>query len=178
MQCRQKYNWRKMALKNNFEPLLFHSWYILCCCCSVIKSSLTLSTPWTAAGQALHPTLSPRVHSNSCPLSRWYSLIISFSATPFSLPSIFLSIMAFYNELIYHIRWPKYWSFNISLANEYPRLIFIRIDWFDLFTVQGALKRHLEHHDLEASILWHSAFFMVQLSHLYRTTRKTTALII
>ena len=94
------------------------------------------------------------------------------------LPSIFLSIRAFSNELILHIRWPKFWSvsFSISPSKEYPGLISFRIDWFDLLAVQGALKSLLQHHNLKASILWHSVFFMVQLSHPYMTAGKTIAL--
>ena len=81
------------------------------------------------------------------------------------------------NELALRIRWPKYWSFsfNISSSNEYSELISFRIDWFDLLAVQGALKRLLQQHSPKASILWHSAFLMVQLSHLYMTTGKTNA---
>ena len=94
------------------------------------------------------------------------------------LPSIFLSIRAFSNELILHIRWRKFWSvsFSISPSKEYPGLISFRIDWFDLLAVQGALKSLLQHYNLKASILWHSVFFMVQLSHPYMTTGKTIAL--
>ena len=81
-------------------------------------------------------------------------------------PSIFPSIMVFLNELALHIRWPKYWSFsfNISPSNEHPGLISFRMDWLDLFAVQGILKSLLQHHSSKASILQHSAFFIVQLS--------------
>ena len=84
------------------------------------------------------------------------------------LPSIFPSIRVFPNESVLHIRWPKYWSFsfNISPSNEHPGLIFFRMDWLDLLAVQGTLKSLLQHHSLKASILWHSAFFTVQLSHV------------
>ena len=93
-------------------------------------------------------------------------------------PSIFPSIRVFSNESVLHIRWPKYWSFSfrISPSNEYPGLISFRIDWFDLPAVQGMLKSLLQHHSLKVSILQHSAFFMVQLSHVYMTTGKTIAL--
>ena len=96
------------------------------------------------------------------------------------LPSIFPSIRVFSNESALCIRWPKYWnfSFSISPSNEFSRLISFRIDWFALFAVQGTLKRLLQHHNSKASFLWHSAFFMVQLSHLYMTTGKTIALAI
>ena len=94
------------------------------------------------------------------------------------LPSIFPSIRVFSNESALRIRWPKYWSFrfNISLSNEHPRLISFRMDWLDLFAIQGTLKSLLQHHSSKASILQHSAFFIVQLSHPYMTTGKTIAL--
>ena len=93
---------------------------------------------------------------------------------PLLLPLIFPSIRVFSNESVLHIRWPKYWSFsfNISPSNE-PSF---RMDWLDLLAVQGTLKSLLQHHSSKASILWHSAFFMVQLSHPYMTTGKTIAL--
>ena len=92
------------------------------------------------------------------------------------LPSTFPSIRVFSNESILHIRWPKYWglSFSISPSNEYSGLISFRIDWFNLLAVQGTLKSLLQHHSSKASILQHSAFFIVQ--HLYVTTGKTIAL--
>ena len=91
------------------------------------------------------------------------------------LPSIFPSIRVFSNELALHIRWPKYWSlsFSISPSNEYSGLISFRIDWLDFLVVQGTLKSLLQHHSSKASIFQCSAFFMVQLSHLYMTTGKT-----
>ena len=94
------------------------------------------------------------------------------------LPSIFPSIRVFSNEPALHIRWPKYWSFsfNISPTNEYPELNSFRMDWLDSLAVQGTLETLLQHHSSKASILWHSAFFTVQLSHPYMTTGKTIAL--
>ena len=94
------------------------------------------------------------------------------------LSSIFPSIRVFSNESVLHIRWPKYWrfSFNISPFNEYSGLISFRMDWLDLLAVQGAFKSFLQHHSSKASILWYSAFFMVQLLHPYMTIGKTTAL--
>ena len=94
------------------------------------------------------------------------------------LPSIFPSIRVFSNESALCIRWPKYWnfSFSISPSNEYSGLTSFRIDWVDLLAVQGTLKSLLQHHSSKASILQHSGFFMVQLSHPYMTTGKTTAL--
>ena len=94
------------------------------------------------------------------------------------LPSIFPSIRVFSNELVLHIRWPKYWSFSFSSSssNAYPELISFRIDWFDLHAVQGTLKNFLQLHSSKASILQPLAFFMVQFSHPYTTTGKTIAL--
>ena len=96
------------------------------------------------------------------------------------LPLIFPSMRVFSNGLALCIRWPKYWSFSFStsLSNEYSGLISLRIDWSDLLAIQGILKSLLQHHSSKALILWHSAFFMVQLSHLYMTTGKTIALAI
>ena len=97
---------------------------------------------------------------------------------PLLLPSVFHSIRVFSNESALRIRWPKYWSFsfNISPSNEYSGLISFRIDWMDLLAAHGTLKSLLQHHSSKASILWCSAFFIVQLSHPYMTTRKTIAL--
>ena len=99
-------------------------------------------------------------------------------SSPSPLVFIFPSIRVFSNESALRIRWSKYWSFsfNISPSNEYSRLISFRMDWFDLLSVQGTLKSLLKHHSSKASILWHSALFIVQLSHLYITTGKTRAL--
>ena len=94
------------------------------------------------------------------------------------LPSILPSIRVFSNESILYIRWPKDWSFifNISPSNEYSGLISFRMDWLDLLAVQGTLTSLLQHHSSKASVLWHSAFLIVQLSHPYMTTEKTIAL--
>ena len=93
-------------------------------------------------------------------------------------PSIFPSIRVFSNESTLSMRWSKYWHFSLSISpsNEHPGLISFRMDWLDLLAVQGTLKSLLQHHTLKASILWHSAFFTVQLSHPYMTTGKTIAL--
>ena len=98
--------------------------------------------------------------------------------SPFLPPPIFPSIRVFSNESVLLIRWPKYWSFNFSISpsNKYSGLISFRMDWLDLIAVQETLKSLLQHHSSKASILWHSAFFMVQLSHPYMTTGKTKAL--
>ena len=94
------------------------------------------------------------------------------------LPSIFPSISVFLNESTLHMRWPKYWSFSFSISpsNEYSGMTSFRIDWLDLLTVQGTLKGLFQLHNSKASILQHSAFFMVQLSHPYMTSGKTVAL--
>ena len=94
------------------------------------------------------------------------------------LPSPFPSIRVFSKELVLHIRWPNYWSFSFSISpsNEYSELISFTIDWFDILAVQGPLKSHLQHHSSKASVLQCSAFLIVQLSHPYVTTGKTTAL--
>ena len=94
------------------------------------------------------------------------------------LPSTFPSIRVFSNESVHSIRWPKIWSFSFSInsSNEYSGLISFRMDWLNLLAVQGTLKSLLQHHSSKASILWRSAFFIVQLSHPYMTTGKTIAL--
>ena len=99
-------------------------------------------------------------------------------SSPLLLPSVFPSIRVFSNESILYIRWPKYWnfSFSISPSNEYLGQISFRIDWFDLLAAQGTLKNLLQHHSSKASTLWHSAFFIVQLSHPYMTAGKNIVL--
>jgi len=103
---------------------------------------------------------------------------LSLCHTLLLLPSIFPSIRVFSNESALLIRWPKSWSFsfNISPTNKHPELIYFRMDWLDLLAVQGTAKSLLQHHSSKASILWHSAFSIVQLSHPYMTTGKTIAL--
>ena len=145
--------------------------------CSVVSDSL-----WPHGLQLARPPCpspTPGVYSNSCPLSWWCHPTILSSVVPFSSwPSILPSIRVFSNESALRIRWPQYWSFsfNISPSNEHPGLISFRMDWIDLLAVQGILKSLLQHHSWRASILQHSAFFTVQLSHPYMTTGKTTAL--
>ena len=132
-------------------------------------------TPWTAALQA---SLSITNTQSLLKLMSIESVMPSNHIIPchplLLLPSVFPSVRSFSNESALCIRWPKYWS--ISPSNEYSGLISFKIDWFDLFAVQGTLKSHLQHHSSKASILWHSALFMVQLSHPYMTTGKTRAL--
>ena len=136
-------------------------------------------TPWTAACQA---SLS---NTNSQSLLKLMSIEwvmpsnhLILCCPLHLLPSIFPRIRVFSNESALHIRWPKYWNFSFSISppNEYSGLISFRLDWWDLLAVQWTLKSLLQHHSSKASILWHSAFFLVQLSHPYMTTGKTIAL--
>ena len=158
---------------------------ILLCICLQFHSVQSLScvqlfvTPWTAVHQA---SLSI-TNSQSLPKLMSIQLVMPSNhlilCRPLLLlPSIFPSIRVFSDESAYHIRWPKYWSFsfNISPSNEHPGLISFRMDWLDLLAVQGTLKSLLQHHISKASVLQCSAFFIVQLSHPYMTTRKTRAL--
>ena len=137
------------------------------------------ATPWTAACQA---SLSI---TNSWSLLKFMSIVSVMPSNhlilccPLLLPSsIFPSIRVFSSESVLRIRWPKYWSFSLSLSpsNEYSGLISFLIDWLDLLVVQRTLKSLLQHHSSKASVLWCSAFFMVQLLHPYMTTGKTIAL--
>ena len=118
-----------------------------------------------------HPLLLPSIF----PTIRVFSneLILCIICHPLLLPSIFPTIRVFSNELILCIRWPKYWSFSVSPSNEYSGLISFRVDWLDLLAVQGTLKNLLQHHSSKASVLQHSAFFMVQLSYPYMASGKT-----
>ena len=131
-------------------------------------------TPWTAAHQAslsiTNSWSSPKLMSIESVIPS--SLLILCHLL--LVPSIFPSIKAFSNESVLCIRWPKYWSFTfrISPSNEHPGLISFRMDWLDHLTIQGTLKSLLQHHSSKASILRHSAFFIVQLLHPYKTTWK------
>ena len=143
-----------------------------------LPSRVQLSaTPWTAARQAsLSTTKSWSLLKLMSIESVWPSSHLMLCHPLLLLPSIIPNIRVFSNESVLHIRWPKYWSFSISPSNEYSGLISFRMGWFDLPVVQGTLKSLLQHHSLKASILWCSAFFMVQFSHPYMTTGKTIAL--
>ena len=137
------------------------------------------ATPWTAARQAsLSITNSQSLLKLMSIESVMPSNHLFFCHPLLLLPSIFPRIRVFSKESVLHIRWPKYWSssFNISPSNEYSELISFRIDWFDLLAVQGTLKSIFQHHSSKASILWCSAFFVVQLSPPYMTSGKTIAL--
>ena len=132
------------------------------------------ATQWTAACQA---SLSFTISWGLLRLMSIESMMPSYHFTlchPLLLLSIFPSIRIFSNESALCIRWPKYWSFSISPYNEYLGLISFRIDWFDIFAVQGTLKSLLQHYSLKVSILQHSVF-MIQFSHPYMTTGKTIA---
>ena len=139
------------------------------------------ATPWTAARQA---SLSITNSWNSPKLMSIESVMPSshliLCCPLLLLPPIPPSIRVFSDELTLHMRWPKYWSFSFSISpsNEHPGLISFRMDWLDLLAIQGTLKSLLQHHSSKASILQHSAFFMVQLSQLYTTTGKTITLTI
>ena len=138
-------------------------------------------TPWTAAHQA---SLSFSISQNLFRLIPFELMMPSNHLIPcyplLLLPSIFPSIRVFSNESALRIRWPKYWSFSFSISpsSGYSELICFRIDWFDLLTAQGTLKSLLEPHRSETSILQCSAYFMVQLAHLFMTAGKTIALTI
>ena len=143
----------------------------ICCSVQFSHSCVRLfATPWTAPCQAsLSITNSWSLLKLMSNMSVMPSNHLIFCHPLLLLPSLFPSIMVFYNESALRIRWPKYWSFNfnISLSNEHSGLISFRMDWLDLLAVQGTLKSLLQQHSSKASILRHSAFFTVQLSHPY-----------
>ena len=124
------------------------------------------------------PSPAPRVYLNLCPWVRDAIQPSHLLSSPSPLPSIFPSIRVFSAESALCIRWPQYWSFSFSISpsNEHPGLISFRMNWLDLLAVQGTLKSLLQHNSSKASILQHSAFFIVQLSHPYITTGKIIAL--
>ena len=149
------------------------------CCCPVMSNSLRPHGLQHARPACPSPT--PRACSeNSCLSSQWCHTAISFCRPPILLPSIFPSIRVFSNESGLCIRWPQYWSFNFSISpsSECSGLISFRIDWLDLLAVQGILTSLLQHHSSKASVLWCSAFFMVQLSNACMTTRRKHSLTI
>ena len=152
-----------------------------CCWCLVSKYVWLFETPWTAACQtSLSLTISqslPKFMSIELVMPSNHLILCHHSLL---LPSVVSSIRVFSNELALHFRWPKYWSFSFSISpsNQYSGLISFRIDWFDLFAVQGTLKSLLQYHKSKASVIQFSAFSMVQLSHRYMTAGKTIALTI
>ena len=136
-------------------------------------------TPWTAACQA---SLSITNSQSLLKLMSIESVMppshLILGCLLLLLPPIPPSIRVLSNESTLHMRWPKYWSFSLSInpSSEHPGLISFRMDWLDLLAVQGTLKSLLQHHSLKASVLWCAAFFTVQLTHPYMTTGKTIAL--
>ena len=153
---------------------------------SVAQSCLTLRPHGLKHARPPCPSPTPRVYSNvnSQSLLKCMSIVLVMPSNHLILyypllllPSVFASIRVFSNRSVLHIRWPKYWSFSFSISpsNEYSGLISFRIDWLDLLAVQGTLKSLLQHHSSKPSILRHSSFFIVQLSHPYMTTGKTIA---
>ena len=167
-----------------YSTISFAQFYFFCPNFVVIQSLSQVqlfATPWTIEHKA---SLSFTISQSLLKLMSIVSVMppnhLIFCHHLLLLPSIFPTIRVFSSEQALHIRWPKYWSisFSISLSNEYLGLSFFKIDWFDLLAFQGTLKSLLQHHNLIASIFQRSAFFMVQLSHLYMTTEKTITLTI
>ena len=137
---------------------------------------------WPHGLQHTQGPLSSTIYHTLLKFMSTESVMLSNHLTPatpfFLLPSILPSIRVFSNESALRIRWPKYWSFSISLSNEHSGLISFRIDWCHLIAFQGTLKTHLQHHNSKVSILWHLAFSMIQLSYIYMTIGKNIALTI
>ena len=134
------------------------------------------ATPWTAARQVSLSITNFQSPPKPVSIESVMPSIHLILCRPLLLlPSIFPSIRVFSNESARYMRWPKYWSFSFSTSpsNEHPGLVSFRIDWLDLLAVQGTLKSLLQHHSSKASVLWHSTFFIVQLSHPYMITGKT-----
>ena len=156
-----------MILQFSSIQLLSHVWLFATPWITARQASLSITISRSSLRLASIESVMPSSH-----LILWCPLLL--------LPSIFPRIKVFFNELAVCIRWPKYWSFSSSISSsyEYSGLIFFKIDWFDLFAVQGNLKSLLQDHILKASILQHSAFYTVQLSQPYMTTGKTIALAI
>ena len=153
------------------------SYQISCCCCSV-KLCPTLQFHGLQHAMPSCPSPSPGVCPSSCPLDWWCHPTISSSVTLFSFClQSFTALGSFPVSWLFAIKWPKCWSFSFSISpsKEYLWLIYFRMDWFDLLTVQGTLKSLPQHQSSKASILRCSAFFMVRLSHPYMITGKTIA---
>ena len=159
----------------------FQYYVLTCCCCSVSQSYLTIchTMHWSTPGFPVHHHLLELTQTHVHRVGD--AIQPSHPLWPTSPPALSLSQhQVLSNESALHIRWPKYWSFSFSISssNEYSGFIFFRIDWFDFLAIKVTLKSLFQHHSLKVSILWHSPFFMVQLSHPYMTTGKTIALII
>ena len=150
-------------------------------CILLFSREAVSSSLWPHGPQHIrlpYPLLSPGVCSNSCTWGRRCCLTISSSASHFSSCPQSFPLSGYFSMSALHIRWPKYWSFSIRPSEECSGLTSFRIDWFDLLAVQGTCKSLLQHHNLKASVLWCSAFFMLQLSYLYMTIRNTIVLTI
>ena len=145
--------------------LINYVWFFATPCTGAHQVSLSITNSQSLLKFMFIESVMPSNHLTLC-----HPLVL--------LPSVFPSIRVFSNESVLCIRWPMYWSFSFSISpcNEYSGLISFRTDWLDLLAVQGTLKSLLQHHSSKASILWRSAFFMVQLSHPYMTTGKNIAL--
>ena len=154
-----------MAAMGSSVQLLSRVWLFSTPWTAACQTSLSITNSWSLLKLMFIESVMPSNHFIlCCPL--------------LLLPSIFPSVRVFSNESVLHIRWPKYWSFSFSIgpSNEYLGLISFRMDWLDLLAVQGTLKSLLQHHSTKASVLWHSAFFILQPLHSYMTTGKTIAL--
>ena len=156
---------KKQFTKFSSVQVFSHVWLFATLWTAAHQASLSITNSWSLLRLMSIESVMPSNHLILC-----HPLLLA--------PSIFPSIRVFSNGSALRIRWPEYWSFslNISPSNEYSGLISFRIDWLDLFAVQETLKSLLQHHSSKASILWRSAFFIVQLSHPYMTTGKTIAL--
>ena len=150
---------------------------------SVQFSSVSVVSDYSRPHESQHarppcPSPTPGVYPDLRPSSQWCHPAISSSVVPFSSCPQSLPASVFSSESTLRMRWPKYWRFSLSISpsNEHLGLVPFRMDWLDFLAVQGTLKSLLQHHSSKASILWHSAFFTVQLSHPYTTTGKTIAL--
>jgi len=166
----------KIINKKELKRTVYWRWKIQFSSIQSLSRDQLFATPWIAARQAsLYINSSWSLFKLMSIESVMPSLILCCPLLP---PFVFPSIRIFSNESVFCIRWPKYWgfSFSISPSNEYSGLISFRINWLDLLAVQGTLKSLLQHHSSKASILWCSAFFIVQHSHPYMTTGKTIAL--
>ena len=154
----RKFHWR--VLQFNSVQSLSHVWLFVIPWTAARQASLSITNSWSLLKLMSIESVMPSNHLILC--------------SPLLLPSVFPSIRVFSSESVLHIKWPKYWnfSFSISPSNEYSGLISFRMDWLDFLAVQGTLKSLLQHHSSKASILWCSAFFIVQLSYPYMTTRK------
>ena len=168
--CTVGYNQCNQINKQCIEFGIFVHFSLVAQLCPTLWDSMNHSTPGLPVHHQLPEFTKPMSIESVMPSNH---LIL---CGPLLLPpSIFPSVRVFSNESVLRIRWPKYWSFSFSISpsNEYSGLISFRSDWLDLFAVQGTLKSLLQHHSSKASVLRHSAFFIVQLSHPYMTTGKT-----